>query len=804
MRFTQKQLTLALSILLFFAATILLNIFSFPSSKVYELTAFLMALLLLALFFLFTHFSHDRESHPHHYRWLNKLDIDFSAKERQRLFFYRFLAVLLLLIFIVRTLSKHDYLESVSALQSDFLSPFQVGYAAIFNCWWSGCLLYSLIVQFLPSKTFRAIEKWVVSPILLIIAVALPLNFEGVAGQLEDAVVSPQALMMAVEFAAMAAFALKSWLEDPSWRFDKETGYAIVVAFVLLVMTTINAYLPKNLIGEYLPNVPLAKGFNITHRVFIYLAFLLPILYFLLLYPFDYAHRRAFLFFIAQAVLIGYASIRRIEVWQHFYTMPLHLCNTAMYIMPLTLAFRSHKLFYFTMFINVIGAFLALMMPNYSDGLSVLGTDVMEFYLNHIYASCLPILIVELGIFERPKWKYFGYSMAGFALYFVFVAFLNIYYTGMKDYYHISPPDYFFLNSDFIAKKVGAWAENLWNLNAQWTVNSYTFTLHWPYLISYFVVYTGFALGMWYFYEVLFKSTDELVLIHQRSHLDKIKKLAFMNETETRRASMDDQKKSDEHRSRIEISHFTKYYGTSKTPAVQDFSLTIEGGKIYGFLGKNGAGKSTIIKAIVGMHGFDEGSISVCGYDVIHESVQAKMQIGFVPDNYALYESLTGRQYLNYISDLYGVGAADKEERMTSLVRRLEMGEHLDTQMRTYSHGMKQKITIIAALIHNPKVWILDEPMTGLDPNSIFQIKECMREHAKKGNIVFFSSHLIDVVENLCDEIVIIKHGRFVLSEKMSSLTAKGVDLEALFLEKTADDEKEADFLIAEEKKFSK
>lgn len=258
-----------------------------------------------------------------------------------------------------------------------------------------------------------------------------------------------------------------------------------------------------------------------------------------------------------------------------------------------------------------------------------------------------------------------------------------------------------------------------------------------------------------------------------------------------------------DHSPHLTISHLTKRYGNAKTNAVTDFSLELSGGKIYGFLGKNGAGKSTIIKAIVGMHGFNDGSISVCGYDVVHEGVQARQEIGFVPDNYALYENLTGRQYINYIADLYNVTTAERMERLPALLKRLEMESHFDDQMKTYSHGMKQKITIIGALIHNPKIWILDEPMTGVDPNSIFQIKECMREHAAKGNIVFFSSHLIDVVENLCDEIIMIKHGQLVYRESIENLDKNHLDLETLFLEKTADSEEEAASLLTEEKKFN-
>ena len=196
--------------------------------------------------------------------------------------------------------------------------------------------------------------------------------------------------------------------------------------------------------------------------------------------------------------------------------------------------------------------------------------------------------------------------------------------------------------------------------------------------------------------------------------------------------------------------------------AVKNANLEVNGGEIFGFLGPNGAGKSTIIKSIVGIQPITSGQIEVCGYDVDKQSVEAKRQIGFVPDHYALYEKLTGREYINYIADLYEVPIDIRKKRIDSFVKRFELENAFDNQMKTYSHGMKQKIAIMAALVHNPKIWILDEPLTGLDPNSIFQVKECMKEHARAGNIVFFSSHIIDVVERICDKIAIIKKGNII------------------------------------------
>jgi ABC-2 type transport system ATP-binding protein len=159
------------------------------------------------------------------------------------------------------------------------------------------------------------------------------------------------------------------------------------------------------------------------------------------------------------------------------------------------------------------------------------------------------------------------------------------------------------------------------------------------------------------------------------------------------------------------------------------------------------------------------------------------MQIGFVPDHYALYENLTGREYINYIADLYNVSRADRDERMTEYINRFRLETAIDNPMKTYSHGMKQKITIMSALVHNPKIWILDEPLTGLDPESIFQVKECMKEHASRGNIVFFSSHIIDVVERICDRIAIIKKGQILCTHTLKELEEEGIHLENYYMD---------------------
>ena len=214
-----------------------------------------------------------------------------------------------------------------------------------------------------------------------------------------------------------------------------------------------------------------------------------------------------------------------------------------------------------------------------------------------------------------------------------------------------------------------------------------------------------------------------------------------------------------ERESTLFISHLKKRYINSKRYSISDLTLDIKAGEIFGFLGQNGAGKSTTIKCITGIHPYDEGQIVICGHDMKKDPIGAKKCIGYVPDNHSVYEKLTGREYINYIADLYGVSLADREERMNRYLKMFKITFAVDRQIKGYSHGMKQKICIIAALIHNPRLWVLDEPMVGLDPQSMFDIIDEMKMHTASGNTVFFSSHNIDLVSKLCDRVAIIHDG---------------------------------------------
>lgn len=223
----------------------------------------------------------------------------------------------------------------------------------------------------------------------------------------------------------------------------------------------------------------------------------------------------------------------------------------------------------------------------------------------------------------------------------------------------------------------------------------------------------------------------------------------------------------------IEISNFSKSYGASGVKAVDNVTFTVDDGEIFGFLGPNGAGKSTTIKCMTGILGFTEGSIVINGADIRDNAVEAKKKIGFVPDEHVIYEGLTGMQYLNFIADVFEVDTDRRKALMDKYLPLFGMQTKIVDKISSYSHGMKQKISVLAALIHEPEVFILDEPMTGLDPQSSFELKNIMTEYAKSGKTVFFSSHVLEVVEKLCTKVAIIDKGRLLTICDMKELREK-------------------------------
>ena len=230
----------------------------------------------------------------------------------------------------------------------------------------------------------------------------------------------------------------------------------------------------------------------------------------------------------------------------------------------------------------------------------------------------------------------------------------------------------------------------------------------------------------------------------------------------------------------LKIEHLTKTFGEKK--AVDDLSLHIAPGEIYGFIGHNGAGKTTTLKSVVGIQKFDEGEITVCGTSIKADPLTCKKQIAYIPDNPDLYEYMTGIKYLNFIADIFGIGSAERMERIHKYADIFELTADLAQPIASYSHGMKQKLAIISAWIHEPRLIIMDEPFVGLDPKAAHLPKGMMREVCDNGGAIFFSTHVLEVAEKLCDKVAIIKAGKLIRSGTMEEV--KGDDsLEEVFLE---------------------
>lgn len=230
----------------------------------------------------------------------------------------------------------------------------------------------------------------------------------------------------------------------------------------------------------------------------------------------------------------------------------------------------------------------------------------------------------------------------------------------------------------------------------------------------------------------------------------------------------------------LEIKNFSKAYKQGKK-AVDNISLTINSGDIFGFIGHNGAGKTTTIKSVVGILEFTEGEITIDGISIKDNPIECKNKMAYIPDNPDLYEALTGIQYLSFISDIYGVSKYQREELIKKYADKLELTRYLGDLISSYSHGMKQKLAVISALIHKPKLLVLDEPFVGLDPKAAHTLKEIMKEICDEGSAIFFSTHVLEVAEKLCNKIAIIKDGKIVSSGSTDEVRGDN-SLEEIFM----------------------
>ena len=582
-------------------------------------------------------------------------------------------------------------------------------------------------------------------------------------------------------------------VEDTSkgFKLPKFYNWKEILIFSLVIIGILAIAVPPNVYYMFSGSITPIKLLNFRQgqRIQFILAIFVVLMVYFTLRKESPEMKRFALVFISFAGLLNYMSRGEFNptFFDFFYgdfssltRWPFHLCDSAMFILPLLMAFKLKKVFYFTVFINVFGAIMALMMPDFGAIEQFFNPTVVSFWYCHCTAAFLPLLALAFKLYSKPKWKDFWYSVAWFCLYFVIVMFLN---GWLSNYGSV---DFFFLNSTHVIDQLGPGLLPLRNQFIwRFDVGDLAFTYYPVFQGLFFITYIGLALVMWFIYINFFSFASRLHIMEVKYRDLKIQKRKFI----------ENGKGADLNspyilggETMIKLENFSKIYGKSKVFAVNNANISVPEGHIFGFLGPNGAGKSTIIKCLVGIQPLTSGHAYICGYDVTMQSKQAKLNIGFVPDHYALYENLTGFEYINYIADMYGVSKEDRAERMNDLVERFELVKAFNNQIRTYSHGMKQKIAIIAALIHAPKIWILDEPLTGLDPQSIFQVKETMKDYARKGNIVFFSSHIMDVVERLCDSFAIIKFGQIIKSGAMTEVVNSGKTLENYYMEAISDD----------------
>ena len=688
----------------------------------------------------------------------------------ERILTFILIAVSLTRFFTNEALLSHcvDYIDSINKPYSNF-----VGIFSALLIWLNISIVILIILRsFYQFKVLNNIVKFI-APFIILLTIGF---YYPIIGLLKGTYnINVFSITYAIELGISVVLLVKYWLDDYSIRMGYKDVLKFIGIFLLMNFATMPAYWLGYTFG-YVRGSIIILDFSMYHRMFLYLGIAIPFFLYFTLRNKPQEIINFALTFISVGTFTVFFTRYSVDSFLEPWTWPWHLCNTAMLILPICIIFKTKRFFYFTIFINVAGALLAMLMPNYDETANLFSYFIINFWYNHWIAFFMPILCIALKLFERPKIKQFYYSLIFFFCYYALMMFLNVYFTAIGH-----PTDFFFINSDFIADKLGDWAVRLFNKTMVITLKSgLQLVFHTWYQLTYFVVYILISLGCWFCYTLGFDIADRHYELHLKLHAIKVDRLALESALNGRSI---DQPMNENAGIKFELKDFSKKYASSKVYAVQHANLEVHGGEIFGFLGPNGAGKSTIIKSTVGIQPISEGAIEICGYDVKKQPIMAKRQIGFVPDHYALYEQLSGREYINYIADIYEVSKEDRDARMAKYISLFQMEAQIDNKIKTYSHGMKQKITIMAALIHNPKVWILDEPLTGLDPTSIYQVKECMKEHAKAGNIVFFSSHIIDIVEKLCERIAIIKKGEIQCVTTVKEIEKSGKTLEQFYLD---------------------
>ena len=709
------------------------------------------------------------------------------AKRRTQVndFVLKALSILLLAVFSVASLYRENAIHNQLGLFSkDALMPATTTVMAVISCW-LGLLTVSMgiLSPFFKKRELHDYMAFIAPASVIFSLIFLEPTFIAISGNPDpyhwENILHVTQLFLIGVISFIEILAIPKRKEERSIinRVGSNAGF-----FLTYLIPFMPAWAPGVLLGA-VGNEP--KDFTLEHRLLMYLCVFVVFFFYLTGRKKTYSERLFIMVALSMSAYLSYFSIDRTALSM----LPLHLCNTAIVITLITYVFHLEGLFYFSYLVNVLGAVFAIIMPNLyvlvSEPKSVL------YWFDHVYAFALPILGVALGIFPRPNFKMVKKAIAVFTAYFVLIAFIDGWFNNAPFNVTGEEIDYFFLYSTFYLDKF-PFALPLYK---PWDIyiGDQLIRLFPLYQLTVYVVFVVAMFGLWGVYAFLYRVSDDHQELARKKIMLRIEKTQLIKELDGRPLS---EPLNPGGKDMIKIENFCKTYSGSSKEAVHNLNLEIHAGEVFGFIGHNGAGKSTTIKSMVGIQSISHGRIEIEGFDIARQPLEAKMNIGYVSDNHAVYEKLTGREYVNYVADLYRVSAEDRQERLNKYAKLFKLEDALDREIKGYSHGMKQKIMVISTLIHNPKVWVLDEPLTGLDPTSSYQIKQCMREHANQGNIVFFSSHIIEVVERICDRIAIISDGHLCKCATMNEIKATNKTLEEIYLQYIDDPNLKSEELI--------
>mgnify|MGYP000995723858 CR=1 FL=1 len=684
----------------------------------------------------------------------------------------RILCLLYLITFLIRIINVDEFNKVIDL--DRLFSPKTGAIITIIRTLTGGAVICYLIVSFFDYRLLRNIVAFFGTIIYIINIILFKQNIQAMMGIIRVPTFHYREIIFSIECILGISigfnYLAKKFIEKDFSNILKQIASALLVLTAISLLS-MNAATIQNIFGYEWAEA--ATDFSVTHLLVILGMIVLTFVTIFVLRKINKDDISQTVLIISSLACFSLYYSRRDVLAFDLSGLPLHLCNTAVILMVISFTIKNKPIFYFNYLVNVTGALFAIFLPDYSG--KIVSEAGMHYWVNHVLLFILPIVGVGCKLFERPKLKYVFYSILVFTIYFIAIAFINAWFINYD-----ASVNYFFLNGDTIVKRF-VWAPNLKNnFVIIFNIKNLTLKIYWLYWLLTYTFYVGLIFVTWFLYVLLYKVSDEYEDLIRRKKMQVMDMLKLKREMQGRKIT---EPLHPEYGDMVKIEHFTKIYQGSKVKSVDNFSLEIKAGQVYGFLGHNGAGKSTTIKSMVGIQTLSKGSISISGFDISKQPLQAKMRIGYVSDNHAVYERLTGREYINYVADLYLVSKEDREERIEKYLSMFNLEEAIDREIKGYSHGMKQKLVVIASLIHNPKVWILDEPLTGLDPVSSFQIKEVMREHADNGNIVFFSSHVIEVVEKICDKICIISQGKYVGEWEIKELHQHGETLESLYMQ---------------------